>query len=95
MGHWVKAKGHMGQSQPKGHNIGRWAHVNNKLHFGGGREFDLLGWVKSQDNRSKAKVTKVKNVKIPIFSLMEKNEVKVIGPDHKAMSSPCSMYHRT
>ncbi len=29
----VKVKGHMGQGQLKGHNIGRWAHANVKLHF--------------------------------------------------------------
>ena len=26
-------KGHMDQGQPKGHDIGRWAHINVKLHF--------------------------------------------------------------
>ena len=31
--HWVKVKGHIGYAQPKGHDIGRWAHVNVKLHF--------------------------------------------------------------
>ncbi len=31
---WVNAKGHAGQGQPKGHNIGMWAHINIKLlHF--------------------------------------------------------------
>ncbi len=29
----VKVKGHEGQGQPIGHDIGRWAHINVKLHF--------------------------------------------------------------
>ncbi len=32
-GHMDQFKGQVGQGQPKGHNIGRWAHVNVKLHF--------------------------------------------------------------
>ncbi len=28
---WVKVNGHMGQSQPKAHDICRWAHINVKL----------------------------------------------------------------
>ena len=28
---WVKGKAHMGYAQPKGHDIGRWAHINIKL----------------------------------------------------------------
>ena len=28
-----KVKGCMGQGQPKGHDIARWAHVNAMLHF--------------------------------------------------------------
>ncbi len=27
----VKVKSHIGQGQPKGHDIGRWAHNNVKL----------------------------------------------------------------
>ena len=30
-GHTRKAKGHMVQGQHKGHDIGRWAHINVKL----------------------------------------------------------------
>ncbi len=30
---WVKVEGHVGEAQPKGHDICRWAHVNVKLHF--------------------------------------------------------------
>ncbi len=30
---WVKVKGQVGQAQPKGDVICRWAHVNVKLHF--------------------------------------------------------------
>ncbi len=30
---WVKAKGHFGQGQAKAQDIGRWAHINVKLHF--------------------------------------------------------------
>ena len=30
---WVKVKGHMGQGWPKAYDIGRWAHINIKLHF--------------------------------------------------------------
>ncbi len=29
----VRFKGHVGQGQPIGHDISRWAHVNVKLHF--------------------------------------------------------------
>ena len=28
-----KVKGHMGQGQSKAIDIGRWAHINVKLHF--------------------------------------------------------------
>ena len=35
-GTWVNVKGHMGQGQPKGRDIGRWAHFNFKLlHYFG------------------------------------------------------------
>ncbi len=30
-GHGVEVKGHLGQGQPKAHDIGRWAHINVKL----------------------------------------------------------------
>ena len=30
---WVKVIGQVGQTRLKGHDIGRWAHVNVKLHF--------------------------------------------------------------
>ncbi len=31
---WVKIEGQVGLTRPKGHDIGRWAHVNVKLlHF--------------------------------------------------------------
>ncbi len=37
---WVEVKGHLGQlkgqwgqGQPNTQNIGRWAHINVKLHF--------------------------------------------------------------
>ena len=30
---WVKVKGQMGQGWPKAYDIGRWAHINVKLHF--------------------------------------------------------------
>ena len=30
---WVKVKGQLGQTRPKGHDIGRWVHANIKLHF--------------------------------------------------------------
>ncbi len=30
---WVKVKGQVGQTRLKGHDIGRWAHVNVKLHL--------------------------------------------------------------
>ncbi len=30
---WVKVKGQVGLTRPKGHDIGRWAHANVKLHF--------------------------------------------------------------
>ncbi len=28
---WFRAKGHVGQGQPKAHDFGRWAHINVKL----------------------------------------------------------------
>ncbi len=34
--------GHVGQGQPKAHDIGRWAHINVKLHFLSSVTFD---WV--------------------------------------------------
>ncbi len=30
---WIKVKGHAGQGQPKGNNIGRWTRINVKLLF--------------------------------------------------------------
>ncbi len=30
---WVKVKGHFGQGQANAQDIGRWAHINVKLHF--------------------------------------------------------------
>ena len=39
---WVKAKAYVGQGQPIGHDIGRWAHVNVKLHFYYFREATIL-----------------------------------------------------
>ncbi len=40
--------GHVGQGQPKAHDIGRWAHINVKLHFS--HFSGLLSTTKQDDN---------------------------------------------